>query len=448
MRRVFGHGVILLLAGMLMFQASPPFAASSAIADCDRLAASTHDTQRKSTGVDYSELDAEAAVRACAAAFKLDHDVPRIQYQYARSLGKAGQYHQAAELYRAAAEQGYTVAQHNLGILYYDGNGVQKDAVEAAEWIRKAAAQGLALSQALLGHLYMDGHGVPKNSAEAYQWTRMAAEQGLASAQDDLGLMYASGRGVARSDAEAVKWFRVAAEQGYANAQNNLGFMYHTGRGVEQNNQRAVNWFSLAAQKGNANAQNNIAIMYQKGEGVTQNNAEAVKWYRKSAAQGNVIAEQNLAHFSELKSQLSRGDVDAVNKYRKAAEEGDAQAAYNLGMSYLNGRGVLRDVYTARSWLGRSAMSGYRPASNMLSKLNQQQRELDLPQENDKKISSGALLIGVIIGGAILAGMDNDSGPSTYDPTKKDALDRWTEERTEDFNRFLLFGNPLGGPSF
>ena len=41
-----------------------------------------------------------------------------------------------------SAEQGYAEAQFYLGVIYYKGDGVKRDAVEAVKWFRKAAEQG------------------------------------------------------------------------------------------------------------------------------------------------------------------------------------------------------------------------------------------------------------------------------------------------------------------
>ena len=48
------------------------------------------------------------------------------------------------ESLRRAAEQGNAVAQHNLGLCYDYGTGVEKDGREAVKWYRKAAEQGYA----------------------------------------------------------------------------------------------------------------------------------------------------------------------------------------------------------------------------------------------------------------------------------------------------------------
>jgi len=46
------------------------------------------------------------------------------------------------------AEKGDAGAQHNLGLMYYDGEGVVQDYIEAVKWYRKAADQGDAPAQA------------------------------------------------------------------------------------------------------------------------------------------------------------------------------------------------------------------------------------------------------------------------------------------------------------
>ena len=76
------------------------------------------------------------------------------------------------------------------------------------QWYRKAADQGYALAQTNLGVMYAQGRGVPQDYAQAMQWYRKAADQGIAHAQYNLGVMYAQGQGVAQDYAQAVQWYR------------------------------------------------------------------------------------------------------------------------------------------------------------------------------------------------------------------------------------------------
>ena len=73
-----------------------------------------------------------------------------------------------------------------------------------------------------LGVMYENGRGVEKDEAEAVKWYRKAAEQESAVAQFYLGVMYANGRGVAKDEEEAVKWYRKAAANGFDPAKKAL----------------------------------------------------------------------------------------------------------------------------------------------------------------------------------------------------------------------------------
>ena len=53
-----------------------------------------------------------------------------------------------------AADQGFLRAQHNLGVMYSDGDGVPRDYVKAAYWYNEAAVQGFGKSQTNLAMMY------------------------------------------------------------------------------------------------------------------------------------------------------------------------------------------------------------------------------------------------------------------------------------------------------
>lgn len=83
---------------------------------------------------------------------------------------------------------------------------------EAAKWVRKAADQGEARAQYFMGLMYIEGTGVIKDAVEAVKWYRKAADQGYANAQNSLGIAYKTGAGVIKDQAEGVRWFRKAAD--------------------------------------------------------------------------------------------------------------------------------------------------------------------------------------------------------------------------------------------
>ena len=68
---------------------------------------------------------------------------------------------------------------NQIGALYGEGRGVQRDYAEALRWIRKAADEGEPTAMNNVGRFYRDGRGVPPDYAEAIRWFRRAAERGI-----------------------------------------------------------------------------------------------------------------------------------------------------------------------------------------------------------------------------------------------------------------------------
>jgi hypothetical protein len=142
-------------------------------------------------------------------------------------------------------------------------NGNATSAVTAPDFAatKKDAESGDAEAQHNLGLWYYNGQGVPQDFAEAVKWTRLAADQGDVRAQYNLGGMYDNGEGVPQDDAEAVKWYRFAAVQSDTDAQYNLGGMYYNGQGVPKDLVEAYAWWVLAAASGDADAANNRSVV-------------------------------------------------------------------------------------------------------------------------------------------------------------------------------------------
>jgi hypothetical protein len=138
--------------------------AQNAASDCDRLAASPDDPQKKSKGVPYAQLNAPAAVAACRNAVAEVPGESRLWFQYGRALEKAARLPDAVKAYSEAKDRGHAAAYNNLGELYRDGKHFQKDATQALELFRKSAELGSAegkANQAALAKAMQDGVGMP-----------------------------------------------------------------------------------------------------------------------------------------------------------------------------------------------------------------------------------------------------------------------------------------------
>ena len=104
-----------------------------------------------------------------------------------------GDFETALHEFTLAAEEGLDLAQYNLGILYFTGQGVDQDLAEAFRWTEAAAQQGHVAAQFNLGSLYFSGDGVEANTDKAIEMFELAAWGGHANAALILANMYADG---------------------------------------------------------------------------------------------------------------------------------------------------------------------------------------------------------------------------------------------------------------
>ena len=87
------------------------------------------------------------------------------------------------------ADAGSASAQNNLGLMYYNGQGVAQDYAAAAGWYRKAADQGNAGAQSNLGVMYVAGQGVTQDYVQAHKWFNLSAASGNANAVKNRDLV-------------------------------------------------------------------------------------------------------------------------------------------------------------------------------------------------------------------------------------------------------------------
>ncbi|MBR4597869.1 MAG: sel1 repeat family protein [Opitutales bacterium] len=218
----------------------------------------------------------------------------------AEELFSAGNFEQAAEVYRKCAEQGFIAAQYHLGYCYANGIGVKKDLAEALKWWRKSAEQGFPFSQLALGSIYFKGKGVEKDYAEALKWYRLAAEQGDDIAKHQIGFCYANGLGVEKDYDKALKCFREAASENLDVSQYMLGEFYANGFAVKKDPAEAAKWYRKAAEHGRiAKAQCAIGRCYNSGVGVDKNKIEAYAWFFLASNKGDKEASDAVYNLSK-----------------------------------------------------------------------------------------------------------------------------------------------------
>ena len=228
--------------------------------------------------------------------------------------------------------------QYQLGMKYYNGDGVKKNYKEAAKLFKMAAEQNHTLSQIALGMLYMTGgKGIKKDISSAELWFDKAANQGNALAQDYMGVIYEVEH---KDPITAISYYKKAANQGNEHSkealkriptnrveQYSLGMKYYNGDGIKQDSKRTLYWMTQSANQNYDLAQCFLGAIYLGGNGIKRDISKSEYWARKAAEQGNPIAQDMMGFIYDV---WKNNKYVAVQWYKKAAANGNEHSQVRL----------------------------------------------------------------------------------------------------------------------
>ena len=329
----------------------------------------------------------------------------------------------AVEYYTKAAEGlgGDHHAKVNLGVIYADGDGVEKDMKKAYDlWISAAAADDDSLGCYHVSKCYLDGEGTKRDVIEGINYLYKSARNGYKPADTklklilskweyshdpqelyDYGYCYLHGTDTTRVDtAKAVTYFQRSAKLGNTDAEYALALLHLFGRHVDKDADLAIRLFELSASKGDARSQTYLGFLYDIGYAVKLDTLKAVNLYKVAASKDFAPAQFLLAtrHMignttdqlcQDCRNTIQHGvmyKVDGVGKYicsyvaikhnnlwsdtgnegkymRWSAMAGFIPAQYECGLWCYNGRhGMRRSEKEGLYWLKTAGDAGYLPA--------------------------------------------------------------------------------------
>ncbi len=122
----------------------------------------------------------------------------------------------------------------------------------AAPYYLKACQLGDGAGCTNLGFLYENGTGVEKDLARAAALYKRGCDARNSLGCNNLGVLHDAGRGVAKDEALAAQLFKNGCDLGYHRACNNLALDYEFGTGVSKDRQTAAGFYRRACDGGYA----------------------------------------------------------------------------------------------------------------------------------------------------------------------------------------------------
>ena len=162
-----------------------------------------------------------------------------------------------------SSKKGNPVAQAQLGAMYDLGRGVTENDAEAERWYTLSAEQGFSPAQYNLGMMFRErGQQYSEYSRESRKWHK-----------------------------ESVTWIELAAEQGNANALMALGGMYEDGLFVIEDHETALSLYSLAAEQGDMHAMYMLGSLYKHAGSAVEDKSKSYMWFNIAASNGDMVAK-------------------------------------------------------------------------------------------------------------------------------------------------------------
>ena len=201
----------------------------------------------------------------------------REMFEMGKSFYDKGNYTEALNWYKKAAENGSSDAQSELGFMYMNGEGTPVNKSEGAKWLLKASENGDFLAQRALGFMYKNGDGVPQNISESNKWLGKASYQ-----------FYEVGRKNMKTDGQvALQFFSWVYEM--RQTPYDVWSLFHIGEiyyfaegGVHTDYQEATKYFKAASDMGNRVAMYYMGLCYEFGRGIPKDLSKAQQYYKES----------------------------------------------------------------------------------------------------------------------------------------------------------------------
>nr|XP_047934357.1 LRP2-binding protein isoform X4 [Anser cygnoides]XP_047934359.1 LRP2-binding protein isoform X4 [Anser cygnoides] len=247
---------------------------------------------------------------------------------------------------------------YQLGIMYYDGLGINEDPEKGVEYMKKilnsdsSKARHLKFAAAYnLGRAYYEGWGVKQSTEEAERLWLIAADHGnpkaSVKAQSTLGMLYSMS--VLKDLRKSFFWHSEACGNGNLESQGVLGLMYLYGQGIRQNTKAALECLRGAAERGNIYAQGHLVEYYYNR-----------KFYSTAAAIAIRTTEND--------------DIDMLAKMTDCLStymaKGVAMAAFYLARCLHLGRGVQQDQAAAKKYYSMACLLDPDGASDLELRAN------------------------------------------------------------------------------
>ncbi len=299
---------------------------------------------------------------------------PQSQFIVASNYQKNNDIKNAISWYRKAAMQGHMQAQTTLGLLYINGEYIERNPKFAAKYLLMATKNKQALSEPKQAETVEPTTGKKKKSKQPEKAELTDYEKGVAaynkkdyfsalkfwlplSGKESNQADFMIGKLLLNKEVDpvdgmkAVYWFKRAADNGHLASQTQLGLMYLNGDLIKRDLTVATSWL-LEATHNKSIAGSNIDKDVAAKDSKKKNIKNKDKTKKKSAKE---IQQEYAETFDKGMRAYGRKDYEKAIMYLyPLALKNDDDAQRVLGDIYVREEGVYKDIKKGLEWYNRA----------------------------------------------------------------------------------------------
>ena len=291
---------------------------------------------------------------------------------------------EAFKHFEIASNLGHREAKYHLANLYYYGEGVECDYSKAASLFEEVAIcdgseedLDIVYARFNLANAYYKGEGVNQDVDKAFYFYTKAAELKHPIACFNVGRSYFTGEIVGQDFNKAYEYLIVAANEGMDLAQYMIGVLHIAGRGCDKDIEQARYWLNLAAEQGEPNAIEVLKTLpeVEENEAKLKEEKEAkMQEYKRhfkdvveycdpmEMTDMDMVNIYNIGEVMDKKDyDVSLDDIDmddlSIDELYNYATSGNRKAEYLYAMTIIDSNGE-----EAIRYLSLSAAKGYSEA--------------------------------------------------------------------------------------
>lgn len=290
---------------------------------------------------------------------------------------------------------------YTLGNIYLSDKYEMQDIEKAIYWYEKAEKDGNKFISYRLGKIYLNKDSEQYSIDKGLAHMEKAYMKGNMMAAYQLGRLYMDKNTEHYDMSKAISYFEIAAANKNALAAYQLGKIFMEKGRAEQNLPKAVYYLKAAAQQDPQYATYQLGKLYYDESYGMRNDNEAYRWFQQSAKEGNIRAVYQMAKIEygqgKFKDAVTKFEMvdDSYSHYylgkiylddskrnncfnpklgikylEQSAWEGNAFAELTLGITYLQGKSVRRDIALAKSWLSKASEHGNQYADELMKNVH------------------------------------------------------------------------------